>query len=132
MANAYNKAGADPINEYHINNTEADLMAHLAPGQFGFATDTYSIVVNIPNGDSGVIKVFRTLQYLVLPLLSTPNFPVAKAGEVHIFANSVGQVLKQYENGLIEELVSTDYAGPGAAPGGGVGTFNPPDISFID
>ncbi len=56
MGNAYNKAGADPINEYHINNTEADLMAHLAPGQFGFATDTYRIVVNVPDGGSGIIK----------------------------------------------------------------------------
>ena len=70
--------------------------------------------------------------FLILPMLATADFPAAVAGEVHIFANSVGQVLKQYENGLIEELVSTDYAGPGAAPGGVVGTFDPINIGFID
>ena len=97
MANAYNKAGADPINEYHINNTEADLMAHLAPGQFGFATDTYRIVVNIPDGGSGIIKKYDF--YTGYSYVGN-NFRYAQIGSAF--------VLQYSSNGLIADYITVE------------------------
>ena len=97
-------------------------------GDVFVGVDDLTIDINAQNQ----LECTGFIPYLVLPMLATADFPAAKTGEVHIFANSVGQVLKQYENGLIEELVSTDYDGPGSAPGGVVGTFDPPNIGFID